>query len=243
MQLPNILILAGGKAKRLGRVSKNLPKSLINFYGIPFLYYQLKLLEKSKFKKIVISTGYLSKQIEVYINSIKSKFNFKIVFSDDGKKSLGTGGAIKKTLPLLSKNFFVIFGDSFLDVNYLKIYKNFLKSKKLGLITIYKNNNLSDSSGEGFSDVEINNGEIINYDKKKKNPNMKYINYGISVFNKSLFKQWKFEKRIDLQLIHQKLIKNKKLEYLIIKKPFYEIGSRKGITLTKKYFKQIHKFI
>ena len=72
---------------------------------------------------------------------------------------------------------------------------------------------------------------------------MKYINYGISVFNKSLFRHWKFEKRIDLQLIHQKLIKNKKLEYLIIRKPFYEIGSRKGITLTKKYFKKIHKFI
>ena len=243
MQLPNILILAGGKAERLGNASKDLPKSLINFYDKPFLYYQLKLLEKSKFNKIIISTGYLSKQIEVYVNSIKNKFNFKIVFSDDGKKSLGTGGAIKKALPLLSKKFFVIFGDSFLDVNYLKIYKNFLKSKKLGLITIYKNDNLSDSSGEGFSDVEISNGEIIKYNNKEKNPNMKYINYGISVFNKSFFRQWKFEKRIDLQLIHQKLIKNKELEYLIIKKPFYEIGSKKGITLTKKYFKQIHKFI
>ena len=129
----------------------------------------------------------MSKQIELYVNSIKYKFNFKIVFSNDGRKSIGTGGAIKKALPLLSKNFFVIFGDSFLDVNYLEIYKNFLKSKKLGLITIYKNNNLSDSSGEGFSDVEINNGEIINYNKKEKNLNMKYINYGISVFNKSLF--------------------------------------------------------
>ena len=165
------------------------------------------------------------------------------MFSYDGKKLLGTGGAVKKVLPLISKNFFVIFGDSFLPVDYLKIYKKFLISKKFALMTIYKNENLNDITGEGLSDVELKNGQIVNYNKKKTNSNMKYINYGISVFNKSLFREWKFEKRIDLQLIHQKLIKNKKLEYLIIKKPFYEIGSRKGITLTKKYFKQIHKFI
>ena len=51
------------------------------------------------------------------------------MFSYDGKKLLGTGGAIKKVLPLISKNFFVIFGDSFLPVDYLKIYKKFLISK------------------------------------------------------------------------------------------------------------------
>ena len=121
MKLPDILILAGGKAQRLGKVSKNLSKSLTNFYENPFIYYQLKLLQKNKFNKVIISTGHLSKQITKYIESIKSDFNLLILFSNDGKKPLGTGGAIKKALPLLSKNFFVIFGDSYLDVDYLKI--------------------------------------------------------------------------------------------------------------------------
>jgi len=239
MKLPDILILAGGKAQRLGKVSKNLSKSLTNFYENPFIYYQLKLLQKNKFNKVIISTGHLSKQITNYIESIKSDFNLLIFFSNDGKKPLGTGGAIKKALPLLSKNFFVIFGDSYLDVDYLKIYKKFLFFKKLGLMSVFKNNNLNDTSGEGLSDVEIAKGEIVNYSKSLRNSNMKYINYGISVFNNNLFKKWKFSKQMDLQFINQKLIKNKELSYLIVKKNFYEIGSKKGIKLTKEYFKKI----
>ena len=239
MKLPDILILAGGKAERLGKVSKNLSKSLTNFYENPFIYYQLKLLQKNKFNKVIISTGHLSKQITKYIESIKSDFNLLIFFSNDGKKPLGTGGAIKKALPLLSKNFFVIFGDSYLDVDYLKIYKKFLFFKKLGLMSVCKNNNLNDTSGEGLSDVEITKGEIVNYSKSLRNSNMKYINYGISVFNNNLFKKWKFSKQMDLQFINQKLIKNKELSYLIVKKNFYEIGSKKGIKLTKEYFKKI----
>jgi len=156
-----------------------------------------------------------------------------IIVNYNGKKLLGTGGAIKKVLPLISKNFFVIFGDSFLPVDYLKIYKKFLISKKFGLMTIYKNENLNDITGEGLSDVELKNGQIVNYNKKKTNSNMKYINYGISIFDKTLFKKWKLRKKMDLQLINKKLIENNELSHLIIRKKFYEIGSKKGIKLKK----------
>ena len=144
MKLPNILILTGGRAKRLGNISKNIPKSLIIFNNKPFLFYQLKLLEKNNFKKIIISTGYLSNKIKNYITSINKNLKLKIVISHDGRKILGTGGAIKKALPKLSNNFFIIFGDSYLDINYKKVYLNFIKSKKLGLMTVYKNNNSKD---------------------------------------------------------------------------------------------------
>ena len=240
MKLPDILILTGGKAKRLGKISKNIPKSLIIFNNKPFLFYQLKLLEKNNFKKIIISTGYLSNKIKNYITSINKNLKLKIVFSDDGKKILGTGGAIKKALPKLSNDFFIIFGDSYLDINYKKVYLNFIKSKKLGLMTVYKNNNFKDVFAEGgLSDVEIKNKKIISYDKKNTNKNMKYINYGITVLSKNVFKKYLFPKKMDLQKINQKLIKNNELSFQIIKKKFYEIGSKNGIALTKKYFKKM----
>ena len=241
MKLPDILILAGGKAKRLGKLCFNKPKSLINFYDKPFLFYQLKLLKKKKFNKVIICTGYLSKQIEQYINISRNDFNLYISFSNDGKTQLGTGGAIKKVLPLLTRNFFVIFGDSYLDINYLKVYKKFLSSKKLGLMTVYKNNNQHDLTGEGLSDVELCKGKIIKYNKKKRNSRMKYINYGISIFNKSLFKNLILKKKFDVQVIYQQLIKKKSLLSYEIKNNIYEIGSVKGVNLTKKLFKRTYK--
>ena len=63
--------------------------------------------------------------------------------------------------------------------------------------------------------------------------------YGITVLSKNVFKKYLFPKKMDLQKINQKLIKNNELSFQIIKKKFYEIGSKKGIALTKKYFKKM----
>ena len=90
------LILCGGKATRIRPISLNIPKSLVKINHKPFIYYQLKFLEKNKIQKVVICLGYKGKMIENYINS--QKFKMKIIFSYDGKLLLGTGGAIKKAL-------------------------------------------------------------------------------------------------------------------------------------------------
>ena len=138
-----------------------------------------------------------------------------------------------------SENFFVIFGDSYLDVNYIGIYKKFISYKKLGLMTIYKNNNQNNLNIEGLSDVEFKKNKIIKYDKDKRNENMLYINYGIGVFNKSIFKIFNFKNIFDIQFIYQRLINHNQLASINIKRQFYEIGSRSGILLTNKYFKKM----
>ena len=50
------VILAGGKAKRLKNITKNVPKSLLMFKNRPFLYYQLNLLKRNDVKKVIICT-------------------------------------------------------------------------------------------------------------------------------------------------------------------------------------------
>ena len=127
INLPTIAILAGGYGTRLYPKTKKIPKAFIKLNSKPFLFHQLKLLEKNKFKKVVICVGYKSELIKNYLNKSNLDFNLKIIVSDDGNKKLGTGGAVKKALNNLGKNFFVIFGDSFLDVNYKDIYKKFIK--------------------------------------------------------------------------------------------------------------------
>ena len=127
--LPTIVILTGGLGTRLFPKTKKIPKSLVKINSKPFLFYQLKLLEKKKFKKIIICTGYKSNLIKNYLK--KNNFNLDIIISNDGKKQLGTGGAIKKTLNELDEKFFVIFGDSYLDLNYINIYKKYFSPRNV----------------------------------------------------------------------------------------------------------------
>ena len=88
------VILAGGKAKRLKEITREIPKSLVKFNNKPFLYYQLKLLKKNKIKNVILCTGHYSSQIENYIKTLKIGINVSI--SKDGNKLLGTGGALLK---------------------------------------------------------------------------------------------------------------------------------------------------
>lgn len=211
-----IVILAGGYGTRLGDLSKNTPKSLVEICDIPFLHYQLDLLQKNGFEDIYMCLGHMQEKI---VDFLKDYGNVK--YSLDNQE-YGTGGAIKRTLGMIQENaFFVIYGDSYLDVDYLKIQKSFLLSKKDSLIVIYKNDGRKDKSNVVFL-----KRKIVDYDKNY-NLKMKYIDYGISIFKKSCFDTQ--SEVFDLSEIHKKMILDGNISSYVEKTPFYEVGSMAGI--------------
>ena len=221
-----IIILIGGRGKRVNKYTKKIPKCLIEFYGKPFLYYQLKYLKKLGIKKVILSTGYLSKKIKDYVKEKINFINVKVI--KDGKKSLGTGGAVIKSINLLKNNFYILYGDSFLNFDLRKLKKKNNKS----IMAIYKNRNKYDSSN-----VDLRKSNLIYYNKKKTNIHYQYIDYGVSYFKKSVFKNEKKNENIDLASILEKISKKNELKGYLVKKRFYEIGSYNGIKQFKKFIK------
>lgn len=225
------LILCGGMAKRLRPISINTPKSLIKINYKPFIFHQLKYLEKNKISKVVICLGYKGKMIEEYVNN--QKFKMKIIFSYDGKTLLGTGGAVKKSLEFLDDNFFVLYGDSYVRTNLKTIQNYFLKLRKKGLMTIYKNKNKYDKSNVGIKNKKYY------YDKKINDKKLKYnfIDYGMNILTKKAFFHFKNKKKFDLSDVFFLLSKKESLVYKEVNKRFYEVGSFKGIIELKKFLK------
>jgi len=222
-----VIILAGGKATRLGKIAKNTPKSLIKINNHPFLYHQLIYLEKQGIKEVIICAGHLGFKIKKFIE--KKKINLKIKYFNDGKKLLGTGGAIKKILPFVKNNFFVMYGDSYLPINFRNVQKLYINSKKLGLITIYKNKNKLDKSN-----IILKSGNIY-YDKFKPIKGMHYIDYGLNILNKRVFKYFNLKKKFDLAEVLNLISKKNLLTFMLVKKRFYEIGSLHGIKDTEDF--------
>jgi N-acetyl-alpha-D-muramate 1-phosphate uridylyltransferase len=108
------VILAGGLAKRLRPITKQTPKALIKVNDKPFIDLQLGLLAKKGINKVILCVSYKSELIENHVGD-GSQFNLDVKYSKDGETQLGTGGAIKKALPLLDERFMVLYGDSYLD--------------------------------------------------------------------------------------------------------------------------------
>ena len=113
------IILSGGKGTRVKKYTKKNPKCLIEINGKPFLYHQLKYLKKNNIKDVIVSVGYQGGKIKSYLKKNIDFINTKIV--NDGKRPLGTGGATIKSLRSLKKNFFIIYGDSYLNFNLRKL--------------------------------------------------------------------------------------------------------------------------
>jgi MurNAc alpha-1-phosphate uridylyltransferase len=230
-----IAILAGGFGTRLGEISKTTPKSLIDIAGKPFVDWQIGLLKKNGYKNVVFCLSHKSKEIQEYLGN-GSQFNLNIEYSLDGDKQLGTGGAIKKALPILGKNFAVIYGDSYLPIQYSDPENFFVNSQSLAVMTVYKNQNQFDKSNIDFS-----SGKVINYDKMDIKSSSNYIDYGLTYFNSSVFDQMPVGKAFDLSIVLKMLTQEKKLDGYEVFERFYEVGSLEGVKELSEILRKGHK--
>ena len=154
-----VAILAGGLATRLRPLTEKIPKALIEVGGQPFIVRQLNYLKDQGIKRVVLCTGYLGEQIEAIVgNGIT--MGLKVSYSPDGPVLLGTGGALRKALPLLGKQFFVLYGDSFLPCDFRKVQAAYKSAGNPALMTVLKNGNRWDKSNVLFQD-----GKLIEYNK------------------------------------------------------------------------------
>jgi NDP-sugar pyrophosphorylase family protein len=218
-----VAILAGGLAARLRPMTENVPKALISVAGQPFLAHQLRLLTGSGIRKVVLCVGYRGDMIaEQFGNG--NNFEVELDYSFDGPELLGTGGAIRKALPLLGEHFLVLYGDSYLPIDYRAVVRAFVTSNNPGLMTVFRNEGRWDASNVWFGD-----GIIRSYSKKKLTPEMKHIDYGLGVFDAEAFSGWPENKAFDLADVYRALISRSKLAGYEVTQRFYEIGSSDGL--------------
>lgn len=227
--MPSLALLAGGLATRLRPLTTHLPKALIPIANKPFIEQQLILIANQGFKQIVICAGFLGEQIQSCVGN-GERFGLSIEYSFDGDPLLGTGGALKKALPLLSDTFVVMYGDSFLPTSFAPIINYFKQSDAMGLMTVFRNNGLWDKSN-----VEFSAGRILNYDKKNMTPQMHYIDYGFGLFRQQALADFPENGFFDLSLVYQQLLQRQQLAAVEVKERFYEIGSLNGIKDLEKY--------
>ncbi len=218
-----VAILAGGLATRLRPITEKIPKLLVEVAGEPFFSHQLRLLKNNGLTRIVLCIGYLGEMI-VDRYGDGAKWGVQIDYAFDGPKLLGTGGALIAALPKLGKQFYVLYGDSYLPIDYRAVGDFFLHSGKLGLMTVYENQGRYDTSN-----VEFGGGEIKIYDKKIKTPAMHHIDYGLGVFRAAAFDGFARDTVVDLAAVQQALVARHQLAGNEMRERFYEIGSPEGL--------------
>jgi NDP-sugar pyrophosphorylase family protein len=198
---------------------------MVRIQGKPFLEYQIELLCRNDVRDIVLCVGHFAEQIEAHFGD-GQQYRVHISYSYEGERQLGTAGALKFAENILADVFFVMFGDSYLILDYQEIMNYFLARDNLGLMVVYRNDNRYDTS-----DILVQDGLITAYDKEYPLPQMVYINHGLSVLNKKALALIPSGKPTSLQEFFKNLIAQRQLLAFKTKHRFYEIGSFAGLRM------------
>jgi NDP-sugar pyrophosphorylase family protein len=218
-----VAILAGGLATRLKPITEKVPKILVEVAGEPFLSHQIRLLKSSGLTHLVLCVGYLAEKIVDYYGD-GAKWGVRIEYAFDGPHLMGTGGALIQALPMLGDFFYVLYGDSYLPIDYLAVGRAFQESGKLGMMTVFENRERFDRSNVWFEA-----GAIRAYDKKVKTPGMRHIDYGLGVFRRQAFDGFPSDDVVDLSEVQKALLERKQLAGYEVSVRFFEIGSHAGL--------------
>jgi len=208
-----VIILAGGRGKRLRPITDYVPKPLIPIKNIPIIEWQIKYLKKFGISEIIICSGYKTKMIENYLNN--KKLGIKITFSVEDKP-LGTGGAIKKAgKKIKDRSFLVINGDIITNIDLKKLIK---KNNAIAAIQLRTK----------FGILQTDKDKIMKFDEKKEIENL-WMNAGIYHLNKETLKELPVVGDIEKTLFPDYAKKEKLSTIKFTNSKWYSIDSFKDI--------------
>jgi NDP-sugar pyrophosphorylase family protein len=161
-----------------------------------------------------------------------SRFGLDVSYSFDGDRLLGTGGALRRALAKLGDAFFVLYGDSYLDVAFGAVERTFEQAGAPALMTVYRNEGQWDRSN-----VVFEHGRILRYQKGVDDPRMRYIDYGLGVLSSAALAGPTSADAFDLADVYGRLAADGRLAGFEVAHRFYEVGTPAGLAETDLFLR------
>ncbi|MBV9425373.1 MAG: NTP transferase domain-containing protein [Solirubrobacterales bacterium] len=227
VSLPPICILAGGLGERLGAAVRYTPKPLLEVAGEPFLLHQLRLLADHGAGEVVVCVGYLGEKIVQRIGD--ERFGIRIAYSHDGPRPLGTLGAVRVAAPKLGSRFLVLYGDTYLRLDYAAAFTEWERSGLPAMMTVLRNDRRWDVSNACFD-----GRRVTAYNKRAPTPAMRWIDYGLGGLQRQTL-ELVGEEVSDLADLYHELAGRNALFGFEATNRFYEIGTPEALEETSAF--------
>jgi len=170
--MPQVVILAGGLGTRLGDLTKQMPKSLIQVGNQSILSHILDWINEQGCDRALILTGHLGEQFDDF-----SHHSVSLTFVKESEP-LGTGGALWNAVDYLEDNFIMLWGDDLHPIDYQKLLLTHQDGNNLMTMTVTKSH--------FENNLRYDNGFVINYDKESLQSNNNGYEAGTSIVSKKL---------------------------------------------------------
>jgi NDP-sugar pyrophosphorylase family protein len=195
---------------------------MVEVCGRPFLEFIIQHLAQQEFRKIVLLVGYLGEKVQRHFED-GSRFGVSIEYSWESSP-LGTGGAIRQAWDKLHREFLLLYGDSFLPINYVDLAKAFRLRSLPGLLVMY-DNRMGDS--HVLNNIAVDAADCVTrYEKGSAATDLRYVDAGAVCLSREVFADVPAETVVSLEEhLFPKLIAARQMGGFQTKQRFYDIGT------------------
>ena len=223
-----LLILAGGKATRLGAVAAETPKFLMPVGDQTFGDLQLTWVRAQGFREVVLSVGHLGEQIEAYCKD-GARWGLSIRYAYDGPKLLGTGGAVKRALPDPAPHTALLYGDTILDIPCREVVELAVRKNAHALMTVMRGFKLHACNAQF-------DGEKVSYDKAHPRAEWTDVDYGFLTLSRAFVAGLPDTTPLDLAAPLEVASREGRLLGWLATEPFMEIGTPEALERFRQRF-------
>jgi N-acetyl-alpha-D-muramate 1-phosphate uridylyltransferase len=227
--MPPVCVLAGGLGTRLGALVRDTPKPLLEVAGQPFLVHQLRSLAIHGVREAVLCVGYRGEAIAERIGS--ECCGVQISYSHDSPGLDGTLGAVRRALPLLGARFLILYGDTYLRIDFAAVDAAWRRSGLPAAMTVLRNNGRWGASNATYAD-----GRVLAYDKRSPSPAMQWIDYGLCGLERGVLDDSTCDAS-DLADLFHSLAENGLLQGFEARERFFEIGTPVALSETDAFLR------
>jgi len=228
------VILAGGLGTRLGDITKRVPKPMVPIAGKPYLEYQLNELRRQGITDIVLLTGYLGEQIESHFGD-GSQFGLSVRYRRE-ETPQGTGGGLRDAATLLADEFLLIYGDSYLPIDYPAVLRRLADDPAaVGVAMVYDN---AESTTVPNNIALDEAGYVLRYAKDvPQSADLRYVEAGVLAFRRSIVNYLPANRPVSLEKdAFPELIARRELLGFVTRQRFYDIGTPDRLTAIERLF-------
>jgi NDP-sugar pyrophosphorylase family protein len=158
-----------------------------------------------------------------------TRFGIEITYGYDAPGLSGTLGAIRQAVRLLGERFLVLYGDTYLQIDYRAVAESWDGSGLAACMAVYRNEGRWGSSNAVYSDQRV-----VRYDKFSPTPDMTFIDYGLGGLTSDCLSGIDITTR-DLADLYRLLAQRGQLFGYEADERFYEIGTPEALEETEQF--------
>lgn len=229
-ELTQAVILAGGLGTRLGELTRDRPKPMIEFHGRPFLEYLVELLKEQGFARILMLLGYKAEQIQGYFgdgarHGVAISYSVSDVADDTGRR-------VKIAEPLCDPVFMLMYCDNYWPMDRLRMWARFRARHPTLMVTVYRN-------ADRYSRDNLRvgpDGFIEEYDKTRMAPNLQGVDIGFMICRREALELLPARENVSFErTVFSELVRRRALLAYLTEHRYYSVSTPERLAAAEEF--------